>query len=141
MTGAEGIDPAVVAVLDQRVKQAAARADADRLIALMTTATGEPARLWGPSIIGFGSYHYRYASGTEGDAPLVGFAARSGKFALYLTTEDDVREDLLARLGPHEAGASCVYVKRLADLDEAVLTEFIDATVRFTRAQDTSRAE
>jgi len=112
------------------------RADSERLIALMSELTGEPATMWGPSIIGFGSYHYRYASGREGDAALVGFSPRKAALSLYVSAEEGVRADLLARLGPHKVGKGCVYVKRLSDVDERVLADLIRAGTAFARAQD-----
>jgi hypothetical protein len=111
------------------------RADSERLIELMCQVTGEPATMWGPSIIGFGSYHYRYASGREGDAPLVGFSPRKSALTLYASADADRRADLLARLGPHRTGKGCVYVKRLSDVDERALVELIQAGAEFTRAQ------
>ena len=111
------------------------RADSDRLIELMAKATGEPATMWGPSIIGFGSYHYRYASGHEGDAALVGFSPRKGAISLYTWTDAGTRTDLLGRLGKHKSGVGCVYVKRLSDVDETVLAELIEKSIAFTRTQ------
>lgn len=102
----------------------------------MSEVTGEPATMWGPSIIGFGSYHYRYASGREGDAPLVGFSPRKTALTLYASAEEDMRAELLARLGPHKVGESCVYLKRLSDVDDQVLADLIRAGAAFTRAQD-----
>ena len=121
----------VAAIADERQ-----RADSERLIALMSRVTGEPATMWGPSIIGFGSYHYRYASGRQGDAPLVGFSPRRSALTLYASAGDDVRADVLARLGPHKVGKGCVYLKRLSDVDEQALVELIRAGAAFTRAQD-----
>jgi hypothetical protein len=115
------------------------RADSERLIALMGEVTGEPATMWGTSIVGFGSYHYRYASGREGDAPLVGFSPRKSALTLYASAPDDVRAETLARLGPHKVGVSCVYVRRLSDVDEQVLVEVIRAGVAFSRAQHVAR--
>jgi len=111
------------------------RADSDRLIELMSNATGAPATMWGPSIVGFGSYHYRYASGHEGDAALVGFSPRKGAISLYTGTDQDTRADLLERLGKHKSGAGCVYVKKLSDVDEKVLVELIEKSVAFSRSQ------
>jgi hypothetical protein len=111
------------------------RADSDRLIELMVKATGEPATMWGPSIIGFGRYHYRYASGHEGEAALVGFSPRTGAISLYTWTDPDTRADLLGRLGKHKSGVGCVYVKRLSDVDETVLAELIEKSIAFTRTQ------
>ncbi len=112
------------------------RADSDRLIKLMTAATGEPATMWGPSIIGFGRYHYRYATGHEGEAALVGFSPRKAAISLYTWCEAEGKDDLLERLGTHRAGKGCVYVRRLSDIDEAVLIELIDRSVAVTRSID-----
>jgi Domain of unknown function (DU1801) len=119
----------VASIADERQ-----RADSERLIALMGQVTGEPATMWGTSIIGLGSYHYRYATGRQGDTPLVGFSPRNSALTLYASA-DDARPDLLARLGPHKVGKGCVYVKRLSDIDERALVELIRAGAAFTRAQ------
>ena len=103
------------------------RADARSLRALMERVSGEPAAMWGPSIVGFGSYHYKYESGREGDFCRIGFAPRAGEFALYggfLRSPES-----LARLGKHKTGKGCLYVKRLADVDEAVLEEMAKAAL------------
>ena len=110
------------------------RPDADRIVAMMSEATGEPPALWGSSIIGCGSYHYRYESGREGDSALVGFSPRKGEFSIYLTGvyfpgSGQRTADLLARLGKHRMGKACLYVKRLTDIDQAVLRELMDFSV------------
>jgi hypothetical protein len=105
------------------------RADAEALCALMTEATGVPPALWGPSIVGFGTYRYRYASGREGDWPPVSFAPRRQALTLYLT-DIDRYADLLGRLGPHKLSGSCVHLKRLADVDEAVLRDLVATAFR-----------
>jgi hypothetical protein len=105
------------------------RADAGRLRKLMEEATGEPAVMWGPIIVGFGSYHYRYASGHEGDAPVVGFSPRARAISLYLTCDIRRYQGHLDRLGKHRTGAGCLYITRLSDVDEGVLRELIDASV------------
>ena len=110
------------------------RADAEAACALLAEATGEPATMWGPSIVGFGAYHYRYASGHEGDAPLVGFSPRKANLVFYLYC-DEGRDDLLARLGKHKAGKGCVYVNRLSDVDPAVLKEMAISSVEQLRAR------
>jgi hypothetical protein len=95
------------------------RADARALRALMERVSGEPAAMWGPSIVGFGAYHYKYESGREGDMCRIGFSPRAGEFALY---GGFLRSpELLARLGKHRKGKGCLYIRRLADVDEAVL--------------------
>lgn len=111
------------------------RADAEAVCALLAEATGEPATMWGPSIVGFGAYHYRYASGYEGDAPLVGFSPRKANLVFYLSGCDEGRDDLLARLGKHKAGKGCVYVNRLADVDPVVLKQMAVATADQLRAR------
>ncbi|HEX5776412.1 MAG TPA: DUF1801 domain-containing protein [Caulobacteraceae bacterium] len=108
----------------------ARRADARRLVEIMGRVTGEPPKLHG-SMIGFGHYHYRYASGHEGDSFLVGFAPRKDQFSIYLSCVDaaESREALLARLGKHKMGKGCLYVKRLSDVDEGVLEQLVANSV------------
>jgi Domain of unknown function (DU1801) len=108
----------------------ARRADCEVVAAMMAKATGEPAVMWGTSIVGFGSYHYVYDSGREGDAPRVAFSSRKPELVLYLLDGYDGREALLAKLGPHRIGAACLYVKRLADLDLKVLQQLVVASVK-----------
>lgn len=110
------------------------RADAEAVCALLGHATGFEPVIWGASIIGFGAYHYRYESGREGDAPLVGFSPRKANLVLYLAPGED-RADLLGRLGKHKAGAGCVYVNRLSDVDASVITEMAQATVAVLKAR------
>lgn len=97
------------------------RADCRALVELLRRVTGEEPRMWGPSIVGFGSYHYRYESGREGDACRVGFAARKSEIVVYLVSAGPEQEALLARLGKHRKGKACLYVRRLAEVDLAVL--------------------
>ena len=113
------------------------RADAHTLIALMTEVTGEPPVLWGPSMVGFGSYHYRYASGREGDAPLACFSPRKQQLVVYLVDgfEDRYRR-LLAELGPHKTGKACLYLKRLSDVDLDVLRTLVERSARVGRGVD-----
>ena len=114
------------------------RADARRLTAVMSEITGEAPALWGPSIIGFGRYHFRYASGREGDAPVAGFAPRKPHLVVYLVDGYETRySEALARLGPHKTGRACLYVKRLSDVDEGALREMIERSVRVARGVDT----
>lgn len=99
------------------------REDARELVALFTkTMKCEPA-MWGPSIIGFGSYHYRYDSGREGDSCLVGFAVRASGLAIYASADFDGRDALIAKLGKFKGSKGCINVKRLADIDQAVLAK------------------
>jgi hypothetical protein len=101
------------------------RADGRILLDMMTRITGDLPALWGPSIIGFGSEHYRYESGREGDMPRIAFSPRKAQLVLYLATSLPERDALLARLGKHSTGKSCLYVTKLADVDMAVLEELI----------------
>jgi hypothetical protein len=103
------------------------RADAFVLLEMMARLTGEEPVLWGPSMVGFGSYHYRYASGREGDALAVGFSPRSANLALYGLTIAPQAQELLPRLGKHRTGAACLYVNKLADVDTDVLERLIGA--------------
>ncbi|MDN5977539.1 DUF1801 domain-containing protein [Acidipropionibacterium jensenii] len=109
------------------VKTARQREESRRLLAMMSELTGAPARMWGPTMVGFGQYHYRYDTGREGDALILGFAPRSGKFALYGLMDSPEAPALLERLGTHRRGAGCLYVNRLDDVDEEVLAELIRA--------------
>lgn len=113
------------------------REDARRLCVIMQEITGEPPVMWGASIIGFGTYHYRYASGREGGAPLAGFAPRSQYLAIYLVGEFEHRHrPALARLGPHKAGKGCLYIKRLDGVDHDALRELMDRSVRIRKGLD-----
>jgi hypothetical protein len=105
--------------------------DAYQLLDIFTETTGFPAKMWGTSIIGFGSYHYKYASGHEGDAPLVGFSPRKAKISLYFATGDTSRDNLLERFGKHTTGKACVYINKLSDIDVGVLKELIRQSVKF----------
>jgi len=110
------------------------RADALRVMAIMREVTGEEPRLWGDNIVGYGHYHYKYASGREGDWFLAGFSPRKANLTLYITSGFEQFEELRARLGKHTIGKSCLYVKRLSDLDEATLRELIGRSVTHMRA-------
>ncbi len=101
------------------------RRDAYRLVELMGRVTGEPARMWGSSIVGFGTYHYRYASGREGDMAAAGFSPRKAATTVYLMDGVDAHVALLDRLGPHSVGKGCVYVKDLDAVDLDVLEEIV----------------
>ena len=107
------------------------REDTRRLCAMMEEITGEPPAMWGSSIVGFGTYHYRYASGHEGDSALASFSPRRQHLVIYLVGEfADRHRAALARLGPHQTGKGCLYIKRLADVDLDTLRELIDRSVR-----------
>lgn len=109
------------------------REDAYKLLDIFTKTTGYEAKMWGPSIIGFGSYHYKYPTGHEGEAPLVGFSPRKAKISLYFATGDSKREELLKEFGKHTTGKACVYINKVADVDEDVLKVLINQSVEFLR--------
>ena len=111
------------------------RADAKALVKLMQSATGEKPKMWGPSIIGFGSLHYVYDTGREGDMPLIGFSPRKAANVLYSTTSFSGAEALLAKLGKHTTGKGCLYIKKLGDVDQKVLETLITKSVASKRAK------
>lgn len=111
------------------VPDATRRDDARAVCDLMKEVTGLEPTMWGPSIVGFGSYHYRYASGHEGDTCVVGFSPRKTSLSLYVTTSVESVADLLAKLGPHTTGKACIYLKRLDDIDRTVLKKLIQRGV------------
>ena len=109
------------------------RNDAQTLVALMRRVTRREPRMWGPSIVGFGSYHYKYASGREGDSALAAFAARGSELVVYTEASFEGRDVLLAKLGKHKAGKVCVYVRRLADVDLKILETLVARSVAETK--------
>jgi hypothetical protein len=111
-------------VPDERKRQ-----DSLTLLELMREVTGEEPKMWGSSIVGFGSYHYKYASGREGDAALTGFSPRKQALTIYITAGFDLYSDLLAKLGKYTTSVSCLYVKRLSDIDLGVLRELVAKSV------------
>jgi hypothetical protein len=121
---------ASVAEFVDAIDDAQKRVDAKTIIRLMQRATGRKPKLWGPSIIGFGSCHYVYASGREGDMPIVAFSPRKAASVLYSLINADGAEALLEQLGKHTTGKGCLYIKKLADVDQAVLARLIDNAAR-----------
>lgn len=102
--------------------------DSIRLLALFEKQTAKVGKLWGSSIIGFGSYHYKYESGHEGDAPLVAFSPRKDALVLYLSSEFSGRQELLDKLGKHKTGKACIYIKKIDDIEIEVLEKLIAAS-------------
>ena len=107
------------------------RQDGQRLRDLMAELTGQEPEMWGPTIVGFGRVHYRYASGREGDTAAVGFSPRKASLSLYGLTNAPESAALLSRLGKHKTGAGCLYITKLADVDEPVLAELISLGYRY----------
>lgn len=124
----QGRDATDLGTFLAQVADARRRVEAERLVPVLERATGQPARVWGGGIVGFGSYHYRYATGREGDAAAAGFSPRKGALTVYFPLGFDGLEDELSRLGPHTTGASCLYLKRLDDVDVGVLEDMVRAS-------------
>ena len=107
--------------------------DCKAIMAICKRVTKQPPKMWGPSIVGFGSYHYKYATGHEGDSALTGFAVRGSELVLYIAPDFAGREGLLGKLGKHTTGKVCVYIKRLADVDLKVLETLVARSVADTK--------
>ncbi len=114
------------------------RKDGYELLEIMQNQTGLEPKMWGPSIIGFGIYNYKYASGHSGDAPLVAFSPRKEAIVLYAGMEPDKREDMLQRLGKYKSSKGCIYIKKLTDVNLDVVREMIDESVKYSRSLDVS---
>ena len=121
---AASVESYLLAIADE-----ARRADCRVLIEMMSKATKAPAKMWGTGIVGFGSYHYKYESGHEGDSCILGFASRKGDLSLYLVAGFPGSEALFEKLGKHKRGKACTYVKRLSDLDLEVLEKILAGSV------------
>ena len=109
------------------------QADCRALMTLFERVTRHPPRMWGPSIVGYGSYRYTYESGRTGEAPLAGFAIRGRDLVVYLVPEEGEQRSLLSRLGKHKMGKSCLYFRRLADLDTSVLEKLVVGSIASVR--------
>jgi Domain of unknown function (DU1801) len=109
------------------------RTDCQELMALLKKITRQPPKMWGPSIVGYGSYRYTYESGRTGEAPRAAFAIRGRELVVYLFPEGDRQKDLLANLGKHKMTKSCLYFKQLADLDKSVLEQLVTGSIAEAR--------
>jgi hypothetical protein len=105
------------------------KADCRKLMELLRRVTGKTPRMWGPSIVGYGSYRYTYGTGRTGEAPLTGFAIRGRELVVYVGAEGPEQQALLARVGKHKRGKVCLYFKQLADLDESVLEKLVAGSI------------
>ena len=118
-----------IADIEDKVK----RADCRELMKLMSGITGNRAKMWGSSIVGYGQYHYKYASGREGDFFLTGFSPRKQALTIYIISGFSINPGLMERLGKYKTGKSCLYVKKLDDLDREVLAQLIEESVAYIR--------
>ena len=127
--------PTEVSVADflAKVESEQVRDDCREIIKLMKKVTGSPPKMWGPSIIGFGQYHYKYESGHEGDMCITGFSPRKGNLTLYVLGNFPGQDDLLKKLGKCKVSKACLYVKKLEDIDMGVLEKIIKKSVDFTK--------
>ncbi|HTS45364.1 MAG TPA: DUF1801 domain-containing protein [Puia sp.] len=117
------------------VKDETKRNDSFSIIKLITKQTGLEPRMWGSSIVGFGTYHYKYASGHEGDMPLVGFSPRSTAIVFYFCGNVEEKKELLQKLGKHKAGKGCVYVKKLQDINIEVLEKMVAGSIDYLKSR------
>src|SRR5690606_14312301 len=117
------------------------REDARAVLEMMRRVTGEEPRMWGPSIVGFGSYHYRYDSGRKGDAMITGFSPRKTALTLYIMPGFERYEELMSRLGKFTTGRSCLYLKRLSDVDQKVLEELVEQSYRYMKEKYSSTGD
>lgn len=111
------------------------RADAFEILKIMEKVSGFDAKMWGPSIIGFGSYHYKYDSGREGDAPLIAFSPRKATIALYVGCEAEIKEKLLKKLGKHKGDKGCIHIKTLSDIDIDVFKSLIQESLKYYKTK------
>lgn len=115
------------------VEEEQQREDCIRLLEMMSEVTGRAPKMWGTSIVGFGAYHYVYASGREGDWPIIGFSPRKQNISIYIMSGFDSYETLMKKLGTHKIGKSCLYIKKLADIEPDVLRELAASSVAYMR--------
>lgn len=113
-----------------RIPDAERREDCFAVAKMMEEITGEKPRMWGPSIVGFGTYHYKYASGHEGEWPVAAFSPRKQDLTLYLGISFEKKDELLSQLGKHKTGKSCLYIKRLSDIHIPTLKKLIKASAK-----------
>ena len=121
----------VIDFINSFVDKEQKRQDSFRLIEFMKEWSGFEPKMWGPTMIGFGSYHYKYASGHEGDSMLIGFSPRKSEFSLYVTAPGDDNKKLLDQLGKFKMGKACIYFKKLDDLDFVTLEKLSKATIKY----------
>ncbi len=115
----------------KQVKDEKKREDCLTLVKLLSAHTGFEAKMWGAAIVGFGTYHYKYDSGREGDAPLMAFSPRSSSIALYFSAELEKRAELLEKLGKHKADKGCVHIKSLEDVSLVVLKKLVENNIKY----------
>ena len=123
-----------VAAFLKTVKDEQKRKDCSAIIDLLAKHTGLKPKMWGPAIVGFGTYHYKYESGREGDAPLVCLCPRANAITLYFSNAKE-KEDLLKKLGKHKMGGGCIYIQKLEDIDTGILTKLADNSIKHLKSK------
>ena len=118
-----------------KIKDEKRRQDCSAIIDLITKCTGLEPKMWGTSIVGFGSYRYKYESGREGDAPLTGIASRANAITLYLGSNFDKREELLSKFGKHKIGGGCIHIQKIEDIDTGILIKMIKNSIAHRKKQ------
>lgn len=127
------VNDADVSAFIDKVEDEQKRKDCYKLVELMTRVSGAPPKMWGGSIVGFGTYHYKYKSGREGDWMLCGFSPRKTSISVYTMCDVEKNGEILSKLGKYKTGKSCLYIKRLSDIDEKVLEELVQDSIQQTR--------
>lgn len=127
-----------VAAFIKQIPDAQRQKDARVIIDIMQKESGFPPKMWGPAIIGFDAYHYKYESGHEGDAPLIGFSPRKAEFALYLSSAFEKRDELLKQFGKHKTGKSCIYIKKTEEINLDVLKKMVAASLKYSKENKNS---
>ncbi|SEI44603.1 protein of unknown function (DU1801) [Dyadobacter koreensis] len=117
----------------QNIPDEKKRRDCREMISLIHQETGLEPKMWGTGIVGFGSYHYVYGSGHQGDAPLAGISARANAISIYLDADPVKREDFLRKFGKYKSGKSCIYVKKIEDIDTAILLQMVNHSIEFLK--------
>ena len=126
---------ASVAGFLKTIKDEKRRKDCSAIVELITKHTGYEPKMWGPAIVGFGSYHYKYESGREGDAPLTGLASRVNSITLYLGTGFENREELLSKFGKYKASGGCVHIQKLEDIDTGILIKMVKNCIKHSKKE------
>jgi hypothetical protein len=121
----------VIDFINSHVENDQKKADSFELVRLMRQWSGFEPKMWGPTIIGFGSYHYKYASGHEGDAAMIGFSPRKAEFSLYVFSPTEENKHLLDNFGKYKMGKACIYVKKLSDININVLEKMCNASIAY----------
>jgi hypothetical protein len=119
-----------------KISDAKRRKDCQEIIDLIQKQTGFEPKMWGTAIVGFGSYHYKYESGREGDTPIVALSSRASAITLYMPSDFDKKNELLSKFGKHKAGKGCIYIQKLEDIDKGILSKMVKNSVEYRKTHD-----